>query len=237
MVESCSGVSRPLANVTWFGIPGSVFELDGEIVTGYWTAASNRIVLADSVRLDGSVVRHEMLHALIRQSGHPRSAFLEKCAGLVSCTPDCVADAGLKFTDNSGVARVPPDSLDVSIQILPNPPTFAVDGGVFSVVVSAHNRAQHAVNVALPAVTGIPVAPFSYDIRLLAAPSPRISGAFNLEDPSVTTFAAGETKRQYFDFNIGSAIHNRTLAPGTYRFAGSYGTRTAVLTNIVIASP
>ena len=237
MVESCSGVTRPLANVTWFGVPGSLFQLEGEFVTGYWSAASNRIVLADSSRLDGSVVRHEMLHALIRQSGHPRSAFLEKCAGLVSCTTECVADAGPAGTANIEYANVPPDSLEISIQILPNPPTLSVDDGVFSVVVSARNRAIIPVNVVLPSVAGLPMAPFSFEIRGLATLAPRVVASLDLSDASVRTFAAGETKRQYFDFNIGSVVRNRTVAPASYRFTGSYGTRSASLSPIIIAPP
>lgn len=238
MAESCSGVTRPFADVSWFVVPDvSSFTFENGPVSGYWTAGSNRIVLADSSRLDGSVVRHEMVHALIRTTGHPRSAFLEKCAGLVSCTPECVADAGPAGTGNIGYANVPPDSIDVSIEILPNPPTFAVDGGVFSVVVSARNRAQHPVNVSLPVVNGLPVAPFAYEIRWLATPGPRIAGTFDLSDPSVTTFAPGETKRHYFDFNIGTIVRNRTVAPAVYRVTGSYATRSAVLTPIAIAPP
>jgi hypothetical protein len=237
MVESCSGVSRPLADVTWFVIPGFAFQLSGEIVTGYWTAGSNRIVLADSARFDGLVVRHEMLHALIRQDGHPRSAFLGKCAGLVSCTPECVADAGPSGTTNIGYPSVPPDSLDVSIETLPNPPTVSVDGGVFSVVVSARNPASHPVNISLPTPGGAPVPPFSYEIRELTPPGRRISGSFELADQSVTTFAAGETKRQYFDFIIGDVFRNRTVPSGRYRFTGSYATHSASLSPIVIASP
>lgn len=237
LVESCSGVSRPLAEVTWFTIPGSAFQLGNNIVTGYWTAASNRIVLADSARLEGLVVRHEMLHALIRQSGHPRSAFLEKCAGLVSCTPECVADAGPFGTTHLGYPSVPPESVDVSIEIRPIPPTFTIDGGVFSIVVSAHNRASHPVNVSLPTIGGQPVAPFAYEIRSLGTPSRGIAGTLDLTDASVTTFAAGETKRQYFDFNIGTLIRNRTVAPGGYRFTGSYATHSASLSPILIAPP
>jgi hypothetical protein len=237
MVESCSGVSRPLANVTWFGIPGSLFQLGDQVVTGYWTAASNRIVLADSARLDGSVVRHEMLHALIRANGHPRSAFLEKCAGLVSCTPECVTDAGPYTGLNGGYAKVPPDSLDLSIEILPNPPTFAVDAGVFSMVVVVHNRASYPVNVILPTINGQPVPVFAYEIRGLGTPSPRIAGIFDLLDQSATTFAAGETKRHYFDFNIGTNVRNRTVVPAGYRFTGTYAGRSVTLSPIVIAPP
>lgn len=238
MAESCSGVTRPLANVSWFVIPGvSLFQLGNQVVSGYWTAGSNRIVLADASRLDGAVVRHEMLHALIRISGHPRSAFLEKCAGIVSCAPECVADAGPAGTSNIAYPVVPPDSLDISIQILPDPPTLGVDNGVFSVIVSARNRAPFPVNVSLPLVGGLPVAPFSFEIRSLVAPGPRITGVLDLSDPSVTTFAAGETKRQYFDFVIGSLVRNRTVAPGPYRFTGFYGARAAILTPITIAPP
>lgn len=237
MVESCSGVSRPLANVAWVGIPGSTFQLKGQFVTGYWTAASNRIVLADSARLDGSVVRHEMLHALIRQSGHPRSAFLEKCAGLVTCSRECVEDAGPASSDYVGYPAVSLDSIETSIQILPNPPTLGVDGGVFSIVVSARNRTSHPVKLTLPLVNGVPVAPFSFEIRGLGTPSPRIAGFLDISDPTVTTFSAGETKRQYFDFNIGSVVRNRTVAPAGYRFTGWYATNAAVLTPIVIAPP
>ena len=106
LAESCTGVRRPLANVTWFVVPGvSLFQLGDQDVSGYWTAGSNRIVLADNSRLDGAVVRHEMVHALIRTSGHPRSTFLEKCAGLVSCTAECVADAGAPGSAYLGYAR------------------------------------------------------------------------------------------------------------------------------------
>jgi hypothetical protein len=237
MVETCSGVKRPLGDVSWFGIPGSLFQLGDQVVTGYWTAGANRIVLADSARLDGSVVRHEMLHALIRQNGHPRSAFLEKCAGLVSCTPECVADAGPYTTVSVGIATVPPDSINVSVEILPNPPTFAVDGGVFSMVVSAHNPATHPVNVLLPTINGLKVAAFAYDIRGFTIPAPRIGGTFELLDPSATTFEAGETKRHYFDFNIGTIVRNRTVAPAGYKMTGSYGTHSVTLSPIVIAPP
>ena len=236
MAESCTGVKRPLADVSWFVIPGvSLFQLGDRVVSGYWTAGSNRIVLAENSRLDGAVVRHEMVHALIRAPGHPRSAFLQKCAGIVSCTPDCVADAGPSGTDNIAYPIVPPDSLDISVQIDPDPPSLAIDSGVFSVVVSAHNRASHPVNVALPTiVAGRPVAPFSFEIRALFGFAAMV-GELDLTDASVTIFAADETKRQYFDFVIGSALRNRTVSPGSYRFTGFYGARPAVLTPIVIS--
>ena len=74
MTQSCSGITGSLAAVSWLVVPGtSDFQFKGQTVSGYWTAGSNSIVIADSVQLDGSVIRHEMLHALIKGSGHPRS--------------------------------------------------------------------------------------------------------------------------------------------------------------------
>lgn len=235
LAESCSGVSRPLENVTWFVVPGvSSFLLNKEAVSGYWTGASNRIVLAESSVLDGAVVRHEMLHALIRTSGHPRSAFLGKCAGLVSCTPRCVSDAGvLAISDVIGPA-LPADSIDVSVQLLPNPPVSDIDGGVFFLVVSAHNRASRPVTVSLNSVTGTLAAPFSFEIRALFRPGLRITGLLDLDDFSTTTFAAGETKKQYFDFTIGNVIRGRTVTTGVYQITGWYGSKPAVLTPVTI---
>src|SRR5688500_9835448 len=66
MTKSCSGRSGSLDDVTWYQVPAGVsLELDGESVSAYWSAASNRIVISASVRDDGHVIRHEMLHALL----------------------------------------------------------------------------------------------------------------------------------------------------------------------------
>ena len=122
-------------------------------------------------------------------------------------------------------------------QYMADSATLGVDGGVFSVVVSARNRTSHPVYLALPVSNGISVAPFAFEIRGLSAPAAAIGGILNLSDPSVTTFAAGETKRQYFDFNIGSVVRNRTIAPAAYRFTGWYATRSVALSPIVIGPP
>lgn len=230
MVETCSGVTRPLEDVTWFLVPlVSVFPLNNEFVSGYWTQRSNRVVLAGALRLDGSVVRHEMLHALIQMSGHPRSYFLGKCAGVVSCTSKCVSDAGPFPSASFEAPLVVADSIDVSVALIPGTPTVAVDSGVFSMVITAHNRASHPVTVALTTVN-----PFSFEISLSFYPGSRIVGGLIRDDPSVTTFAADETKKQYFDFVIGNAFENRTVARGVYRITGSYGSHSAILSLVTI---
>src|SRR5712671_6242500 len=92
MVESCSGFTRAFGNVEWYSAPGVLLspDGDGDRVDGYWSLASNRIVLVADDTLDGGLVRHEMLHALVRVKGHPRSEFLQNCGGVVGCGPICV---------------------------------------------------------------------------------------------------------------------------------------------------
>jgi len=236
--ESCSGVTGSLASVTWYVVPGvSEFQLKRETVSGYWTEASNTIVIADSSQFDGSVVRHEMLHALIRTSGHPRSAFLERCAGVVSCTSQCVADAGPAPKLSVTPPTVPADSLEIGLQLSPDPPSVGIDGGVFSLIVSVRNPTDHPVVASLTGSGGVVSAPFSYEIRAAFSPGVKIQGALNLSDPSITRFAAGETKRQYFDFVIGNVVKNRTVTNGVYRISGSYGGHSAFIAAVTIGPP
>jgi len=239
LTTTCAGISRPLAEVSWYVVPGvTQFNLRHETVSAYWTQGSNSIVIADSSVLDGSVVRHEMLHSLVRTRGHPRSAFLEHCLGIVSCTPECVADAGPAPSVGELGPVVPPDSIETQIDFLPNPPSTNIDGGVFSMVISAHNPADHPVVVPLLTSGGLVIAPYSFEIRPAFSPGGRIFGSLSLVDPAVTRFAAGETKRQYFDFVIGQVMRNRTVTNGVFRVTGSYGTHSTVIPQYTItASP
>src|SRR5712664_3118646 len=74
MVESCSGIDRPLGDIEWYAAPDYLRSPDdnSEFIQGYWSLASNRIVLVSNDTLDGGTVRHEMLHALLRVGKQPR---------------------------------------------------------------------------------------------------------------------------------------------------------------------
>ena len=85
LTEECSGITRSLDAVQFYRIPNASTIPDntyGE-VAAYWSPASNRIVLADFYEMQGQLVRHEMLHALLRVSGHPAGYFQGRCAGVV----------------------------------------------------------------------------------------------------------------------------------------------------------
>jgi hypothetical protein len=235
MTEQCSGRSGSLASITWDFVPHTTdLQLNGETVTSYWTQASNSIVLADAVRLDGSVVRHEMLHALTRASGHPRGDFLDRCGGVVSCSTKCVADGGDVPKIDAAIPVVPVDSLNVALSLVPSAPSLAIDSGSFTMIISVRNSASHSVVAALPPLTAGNSPAYSYALKALFAKP--ITGSRNIVDPSVIVFAAGETKYQYFDFFVGKITSGTTISPAIYDFVGSYGTKAAVLPSITIFS-
>ena len=220
MAESCSGVQGSLDAVSFYEVPGVAdFDNHGKRVLGYWSDAGNRIVLAGNAALDGGNVRHEMLHALIRVGGHPRDQFLEKCAGLVDCETQCVADAGPAPAADPAALSVLPSALEVTMQVAPATPTNAKDGGFFTLTVTARNTTTRPV-VARLGAADLFARSFQFDLR---GATGRLLGTAIVFDPSTVRFGAGETKRQVFDFSIGDALSSRRLPPGTYTVQGAYG--------------
>jgi hypothetical protein len=107
MTTECSGSSAPMSSVQFYVVPGvSLFWREGSVVNGFWTRTGNRIVLAEGAIDDGSVVRHEMLHALTNDGRHTRQAFLERCGGVVACLSPCVEAAG-GASSRAGAIDVP----------------------------------------------------------------------------------------------------------------------------------
>lgn len=218
MTESCSGLRGSLADVNWFVVPG-VTSFPGDL-GGLWYEQGNRIVLTGVEQLDGALVRHEMLHALVRAVNHPRIEFLERCAGTVSCEYECIKDADPAPKPASGTPVVSPSALEIAVEVKPSRPNGTVDGGYFTLVVTTHNPASHAVVVALPPSGDAgPSGSFSYTMR---------GGTSYIHhdrayDSEATLFAAGETRRDVFDLHVGSDAEFGGLLPGNYTAEGSYG--------------
>ena len=83
MVEECSGLARSIAEVDWYSVPGREFQApDGRPASGAYSSDPDRIILAEEAMLDGQIVRHEILHALIKRGRkeleHPATYFLDK---------------------------------------------------------------------------------------------------------------------------------------------------------------
>jgi hypothetical protein len=246
MVEACSGISRPLSNVQWFAAQGVLLNPEGgsEQIGGYYSLASNRIVLAGSDTIEGSVVRHEMLHALVRIRGHPRAAFLERCGGIVACGPDCVHDAGPAAAPDAGTPTVMPSDLEVTANVSPTAPNSSTDGGFFSLTITVRNPFPHPVIALLRSFAGSTARSYPYDIRGVSG---GIDGAHLAFDAGVTYFSAGETKRDVVDLAVapngfpafrplpGQGGDGIALSPGTYTLRGGYGDHLTEIAGVVVS--
>jgi hypothetical protein len=215
MTQACSGLSGSLSDVTWYVVPNAtVINSSGDQVSGYYTVGNHTIVLAGKSLYDGGTVRHEMLHALRRLPGHPRSDFLDKCGGVVDCATKCIADAGPIQIDPS-ITRVGSEVLEVAVRLLPAHPTMTEDGGVFTVIVTARNPRSNAV-----AIEGVPLLQSFYFELLVKEEGIKIG--IPVRDAGVTLFAAGEIKQQLFDLIIGSNFDGFLISPGEYSLIGGY---------------
>jgi hypothetical protein len=231
MTEACSGVTGPFSNVSWYEVPGvDSFDRDGTDVLGYWTNAGNEIVLAGKAALEGGNVRHEMLHALLRGGGHARDQFLGRCAGVVDCGTNCIADAGPAPMSHPDAAPATAAAFEVTVEVSPAAPSSARDGGFFSVTISARNTAPRPV-VARLGSTNVRARSFQFDVRGLAG---SMTASRIVLDASSVTFAPGETKRQVFDFSIGNPLAPRWLPPGTYTVLGAYGSHWTAPTSVTV---
>jgi hypothetical protein len=203
MVEECSGLQGSLGDIQWYAVPRQLWNPanNNDRVEGYWSQASNRIVLNSDHTIDGGVVRHEMLHALVRAGGHSRKAFLQDCGGVVSCPPQCVGDAGAAVTPDPATPRVSPSALEVTSSVSPASPGSAIDGGLARFTISAHNPFPYPIVVVLPNPPGLGLPKtYSYDIEQIGGIG--LSTGDLAVDNGGTYFAPGETKRDVFDFVV-----------------------------------
>ncbi len=223
LTQACSGLSGNWSALTWYRVPdvGSIVMSDGTSAQGRWDAVRNRIILAGDVVLAGDLVRHEMLHALLRSPGHPRPEFVTRCRGVVVCTKTCITDAAPSPQPDPLALPVRPTALQIAVEITPAAPGAAVNGGNFMMIVTARNAAATPVIVQLPS---------SGDSGPSASFSSRIVGNsrdtfhdIRAEVPEDAAFAPGEVKRFIFDFHVGAGPTRYELPPGTYRFDGAYG--------------
>jgi len=234
MTESCSGRTGSFDQVHWYRVPG-VDELPSsgpKLVTGYWSLASDQIVLAGNGQFDGGLVRHEMLHALLRSGGHPRAAFLGTCAGVVDCASDCVTDAGPPPALDASALAVTEDELALSVSVAPAAPSMAIDDGFFTVTVSATNARERPVVVSLRDSSRAILGQW-LQFHLQSARG-GISSGVNAIDASTVRFAPGETKRQVFDFHIGNDIPSGALPLGTWSVGGGLGLRNWVYDTVTL---
>jgi hypothetical protein len=100
--------------------------------------------------LAGDLVRHEMLHALLRATGHRRSAFIVRCSGIVVCIDRCITDGGPAAPPDPNARLVDPKVLRVGVTVTPVAPSSATNGGNFMMIVTAENTDSTPVIAQLP---------------------------------------------------------------------------------------
>lgn len=199
MVEACSGVHGDLDAVSWYRERTGVITVDGEQYDGYWFGAGNRIVLASDAEFDGRIVRHEMLHALLQNGGHPEEYFVTRCGALAPCGSACHSSES-----NRGVPadarQIPSESLSVVISLAPSgAPALSVDSGWVTVMVTATNSRPEPVWVSIPGDIN-----FGY-VRA------RDAGQGNWATEPRMAFRAGESRSLAFDFQFLPNLGQDTL--------------------------
>ena len=237
LTQECSGLTASFNDVTWYRVPGAAdIPLgDGSSVNGRWDATGNRIILAGDSELHGDLVRHEMLHALLRHASHPRSAFIGRCSGTVVCIEECITDGGAAALPDPAAQVVSPSTLQIGVEVSPSAPASSVNSGTFMMVVTAKNTLAHPVIVQLPP-SGDPGPSVSFGY-LIEAGSRTTWYTVRAEVPEATRFAAFEVKRFIFDFRIGEGGTRYDQPPGTFRFNGAYGEVWAPNPPIVTVAP
>ena len=217
MTEACSAHSGDLSVVQWYRVPGMGFLHEGQEVSGFWASRTNRIVLADEVIEQGPVVRHEMLHALLQTTGHPRSQFLGACASVLTCRNVCVEDAGRWHPPQENYVVVPSESLEVASGIELRPPE--ADGQRWlALEVSVRNPVGRAAIVAAP---GDSLTRYTFGVSLRGS-SGGISGSQKAADSSTLFFEPFETKRWLYEFKVASDLSEFHVIPGSYFARGGY---------------
>lgn len=152
LAEACSGVTGDLAAVRWFELPGaSQFTVRDTAYQSYWWAVGNRIVVVANKKLDGQLIRHEMLHSLTGPH-HLTQYFRDKCGGYVACEGNCAKEAGSIESPASTAATVEPTALAVSVAVAPQAASIRTYGGWVAIEVTATAQTDSAIWVALTPV-------------------------------------------------------------------------------------
>lgn len=230
--EQCSGLRARPGDIVWYRVPGDFFpDADGQPVRGSWQgrgAHDDRIFLAAGGVLDGMLVRHEMLHALMARNylphRHLREYFLVRCGGVVSCGPECRSQTGSYSQPDGAAPELTGAALERSLLLGRDSIGTDTDSGWVSITVSGRNPRSHAIWVRAP--PNAEVFPFTH-FGLSVEPGPRTS--IRLEDVDARVpVGAGETVRFVFD------VPSRELAPGPHRVRGEVlGDSTPVATLVV----
>ena len=82
-MEACSGNTRP-TRLEWYYMPWPhLVNIGTDYTIAAYFSPPDRIVIMEEYVDVNVVVRHEMLHALLRDANHPPEYFEERCGDLL----------------------------------------------------------------------------------------------------------------------------------------------------------
>jgi hypothetical protein len=142
VVEECSGGRASYDEVSWYTAPHSDLLVRGEPAWGAWFAQGNRIALANGTTGVPPLVRHEMLHAILRVADHPAAYFQQKCADEVVCGRECGA-----AVSRDHAREVTRETLHVYARSFPETPSLTAQEGKVTIVVHVRNPSNDTVFV------------------------------------------------------------------------------------------
>lgn len=209
--EACAGTRGDFAAVRWAVVADST-ELAADGHTGSWYAPTNQITLAGNHILDGPLVRHEMLHALLgaRYTGqHPPEYFRGRCDGVVVCGT-CAAEPAVPPVAPGTPPLVPAD-LRAHVEVTPAAFPRDSNGGWVLITVSVQNPRPLSAVVQLDHVPGVDAAQ-TFGARFEG------EGRLLLPDGVTLRFGPGQTRRYVFDVNTSG------YAPGPHTAYGTFNT-------------
>lgn len=226
LTEACSGHTGDFDAVRWYVLPSAdSFQLEGQTVGAAWYGDGNRIVFGAGQQDFSGLVRHEMLHALLRVGGHPRDQFLDRCGDIVDCFGRCITDAGGPPAFSTTAPIVAPSSLTVTTLVATNPVSLSADSGWLPLTVSVTNHAPYAVQgqVPLPPDGQPPGFSFAYRIASFGAGPSSGDGYAGLDGtlfPFAPAGTAGATRR--FVFGDRPILVIKGMSAGDYNAVGSF---------------
>lgn len=200
VVQSCSGFVLPFEAVTWFTVPPGGLSYRGKSAAGVWFNESNRIVLSQAWQHVGSLVRHEILHALLGVGSHPAEFFERRCADLVACSGECALGVGIL----PDAIELSADELQVEVNVFPGAPSISLHDGLATIVVHVRNPLDS--NAFVPAWQfTTATCPIGYFLVSASRPDRHDAGCSYLDYEIVDQrvyFRPGERRRLVFEVDL-----------------------------------
>ena len=211
VVESCAGKRASFDGVSWYTVEPQQLVVHGDNAAGAWFAENNSIVVVQNWVTQGSLVRHEMLHAILETGDHPIRDFNVRCADEVICGRECLPSDALP-----GAREVSVDVLHVEAVMFPPTVSLGIGEGKATIVVRVRNPTSTNIFVR---AERFGEARCAVGFVIASIPDSRDADldcqylSYNERDSNVY-FRAGETQRLLFDVDLRVPAFGRPLSIG-----------------------